>query len=487
MLAVVATVVGFMLHRGEFQSAAHPEWSQLAAHCTFTLAWIAALALLLQLVEAIVWERVFPMRSGVRVPRLLRQFVGAILWVTGFTMVLSNVWGISASAVLATSGALGIVFGLALRNILADFFSGIALNIEQPFHLDDFIRVRQRGIRADTIGFVREINWRSTRILTPEDHVTILPNSAVVAATIDNLDLPSPVGELDLEVILDWNLDPAFTDPVLNAAMVETWAVRATYGDKPPKCRIRRLDGAGVAYKISYKIDPHTMAKGPARHELLTRVHKHLRFAGLHPMPSLDATNATPTPVQTPVDYDCPEDRARLISQLELFKVLTGDERSTLAQLVTVIRPSAKTEIVRVRETGNSMFVVAAGVLEVFVSPSGSDQTVRVAVLAPGDFFGEMSLLTGEARTATVVALCPCVLYEVTHGIIRDILSSRPKLVESLSRVVAERRLRSEAAIAGAEPAATALQRKSSLAASMSQHILKFFAKARSHLPQSAG
>ncbi len=93
------------------------------------------------------------------------------------------------------------------------------------------------------------------------------------------------------------------------------------------------------------------------------------------------------------------------------------------------------------------MFIVAAGVLEVLIPalatalpPPSSLQAgaARVSTLAPGSFFGEMSLLTGTPRTATVVALWACVLYEVPHGVMAALWAERPELAALLSTVVTE-------------------------------------------------
>lgn len=138
---------------------------------------------------------------------------------------------------------------LAIREILADFFSGIILNLEGPFRSDEFIRIHQRGYKDPVVGFAREITFRSTRIITPENNLVILPNSAVTTATIDNLGSPTSLGELDLEIVLDWDVNLAVSDMVLGAALVETWAAGVTHGSKPPKARIRKIDGSGLIYK----------------------------------------------------------------------------------------------------------------------------------------------------------------------------------------------------------------------------------------------
>jgi CRP-like cAMP-binding protein len=98
-----------------------------------------------------------------------------------------------------------------------------------------------------------------------------------------------------------------------------------------------------------------------------------------------------------------------------------------------------------------------------------------VGTLSPGGFFGEMSLLTGEPRTATVSTLCASVLYEVPQAVMVELLAERPALAESLSAVMAEHLRRDQQA-----SDATALSeapRRLSMAATMADRIRRYLAR----------
>lgn len=461
-----------------------------------TVTVAASLWLLIRLADTLLWDRLLPRRAGVRIPRLLRQVVAVVLSILAAAALLSHVWQLSMGPVLATTGAIGIVAGLALRNVLADFFSGIALNMEHPFRLDDFVLFHIRGKREPVAGFVREINWRSTTVLTPEDNLISVPNSLVAASTVENLSFPSPVYELELDIVLDWHLDPAALEPVLGAAMVDAWVRGATSGDKPPKFRICKLDGAGVTYRIVYLIDPRKKPKGPARHTLLSCLQQHLRFAGLRPVVQelLMGSGTLPHEPhrqphrQRPLAHESSTDRLHAIDHVALFGVLTAAERQRLSDSVQV-RPVAEgTVVVKAGDEGSTMFIVAAGVLEVLipvppqtpsasvnVQPSTQAGPTRVNTLAPGAFFGEMSLLTGAPRTANVVALCASVLYEVPHSVMAALLAERPELATLLSGVVAANLQRDSAALEAAHAAAP--QKRTSMSEAIAERIRRFLAR----------
>ncbi len=463
-----------------------PDAALLAWRVAMSLTAVAGLWLLVRLADTLLWERWLPRRAGVRIPRLLRQVVAVLLCIFGAAIVFSHVWQLSVGPMLATTGAIGIVAGLALRNVLADFFSGIALNMEHPFRLDDFVLFHIRGKREPVAGFVREINWRSTTVLTPEDNLISVPNSLVAASTVENLSFPSPVYELELDIVLDWHLDPTVLDPVLTAAMVDAWVRGATSGDRPPKFRICKLDGAGVTYRIVYLIDPRKKPKGPARHTLLSCLQQHLRFAGLRPvMPMMPLPDGAAVPMveparQRPLLHDNSADRLHAIEHVALFGMLTAPERQRLSDNVRVCRVAEAAVVVKAGEQGSTMFIVAAGVLEVLIPALATTLQpqagpTRVRTLAPGLFFGEMSLLTGAPRTATVVALCACVLYEVPHSVMAALWAERPELALLLSTVVTEH-LQRDSVAAEAVSANTPLKR-ASMSDAIAERIRRFLSR----------
>ena len=471
LLLALCLLAGRFVQQGALRPG-DDETAAVLLRLASSLAWVAGAWLLIRAIELLLWQRLLPSRSGLRIPRLLRQLVAVLLFLLTMAALLTQVWGLSVLPMLATTGAIGIVAGLALRNLLADFFSGIALNMEHPFRLDDFVLLHVRGKRAPVAGFVREINWRSTTVLTPEDNLISVPNSAVARSTVENLSFPSPVYELELEIVLDWVLDAVRLEQVLSAAMVEAWALGATSGDKPPKYRVCRLDGAGVAYKIVYLIDPRVKPKGPARHTLLSCLHRHLRYAGLRPVLAAEATQGVLQPPQRFLDADSADDRLLAIAQVGLLSVLTPAEHRLLAEGVRLCRAPTGNAVVSLGDAGSSMYIVAAGVLEVKVLAPAGGALVRIQTLGPGDFFGEMSLLTGAPRTATVSTLCPVLLYELPHELMASLLAARPMLAEALSQVVAEHLRRDAAALTVEEHGPP---RRPTLAETIAARIRAFF------------
>ena len=433
LLTLLFAALQVGLHRAAWASGSLGE---LALRLAETATWLVGVWLAIRLMDLLVWERWVPRWLGVRAPGLLRQFVAVLLVALVVAVLLSRTWGMALSAVLATTGVLGIVLGLALRNILADFFSGIALNIEKPFDLGDFVLLRVRGQRDPLAGTVREINWRSTRLLTPEDNLVSTPNSVVAGAIVENLSYPSPVSELELDLTLDWDVPQARAERVLVAAVTEAWALGATAGDRPPKLRMCRMDGGGIGWRVVYLLDPRLRGKGAARHTLLACMHRHLRVVGLRPSALPVANGMAPALLSALRDHDVVTDRGLVLGEVALLRSLSDVERQQLADCLRVRTLAPGEAAVSAGDPGNSMFVVAEGALD--VSLGAGESARRVNVLGPGSAFGELALFTGDPRSATVRALCPSVVYEIDRAHLLPLMSQRASMVDELSTAVAQ-------------------------------------------------
>jgi CRP-like cAMP-binding protein len=138
-------------------------------------------------------------------------------------------------------------------------------------------------------------------------------------------------------------------------------------------------------------------------------------------------------------------DRTDAIGELELFATLTEDERRKLAsglKYAPFVRGEAMT---RQGAEAHWLYLITKGEAEVRVSIDGSKSSERVATLDAGDFFGEMGLMTGEPRSATVIALTDVECYRLDKETFQDTLMSRPEIAEDISDILARRRVELEA------------------------------------------
>ncbi len=436
--------------------------------------WLSGAWLVVRLMAALVWSRV-GRSTGRHAPALLIQLTNVIIYLVSALSMAASVFEVSLTGAVATSSVIGLVVGFAVKSLISDTFSGIALNLDSGFSIGDFIEVQDRGKGGSLTGQVTQVNWRSTYLLTPAGSVLVLPNTLMSESVVLNLSKPDAVSEYDIIITLDFEV------AVDRAIRVLTAAVEAASAENPAifDCHVRVEDTNinGVDYRIKYTFNPGTLPPGKenrrVRAQILRHVLRHLKLTGLSiAHPKLDNWQRAGGAFDE--ELGDASHRRRLLRNVDLFRALTDDELFDLAARMTqrTYQPGAR--IIKTGEPGQSMFVMSEGLVTVRIKTQESE--VDVATLSPGDFFGEMSLLTGEPRSAAIVAVTDAVAFEIDKADIEPLLDSNPEAAEMLSLAVAERRLASDAARSAKPPEEQAADR-ASLAGKIFASMSKFFGK----------
>lgn len=425
--------------------------------------WLASAWLLNRLLHVFFWEMVVERATGRPVPRLVKDLVAAVIFLVAVTGIVGIVFEQSVTGIWATSGAIGLVIGIALQSMILDVFSGLAMNVDRAFRIGDWIMIHQRSPEVHIIGCIQEINWRTTRLKTTDNNLVVVPNSVMGTSILTNFMAPEPVSRLELHFTLDFSVPSDRAIRVLEGAVRAILKPGGVLPDPEPSVRITGVSELGIVYRVRYWIVPRDLSPAKARHVVISSVMEHLKQAGLSlAYPKHDVfTSDMP---QRQLDSSSHDDMERLLARIELFSHLADDERRRLAEgLVRRQFGPGETLIERGAE-GQSMFVLVEGLVYVHADVRGDGTEVQVAQIVPGQFFGEMSLLTGERRSATVRAVTSAVAYEITKASMTELFQSRPALAETISAVVAERKLRNERA--GSPGADHELTKKQSTVAS---------------------
>jgi small-conductance mechanosensitive channel/CRP-like cAMP-binding protein len=389
-------------------------------------------ALIVALVNRYVWDFYFEKRRGTIIPHFLREVVGGIIFLVVLLFVLS--YGYHAEAqlkgLLAGSGVLAIIIGFAGQNLFAGIIGGISIQINRPYKLGDWLQV------GDHFAEVMEINWRSTRLRTNDNIYLDIPNNEMVGKTIINLHYPTEVHAMRIRVGVEYKNPPNRVKEALLRAASTADGVLAE-----PKTKVFLVDFAesAVIYEIKYSMGNHARIN-EINDAIRTNVWYELKRQGItipFPIRTLRVERKAVRPAQ--------EDQAEALSILReepLFSCLSDEQ---LNQLVTQARLNyfgRGEPVIEEGAAGDSMFVLLRGAANVSVSKNGS--TIQVAKLGAGDCFGEMSLLTGEPRSATVRADGDCYVMEIGKPIMAEVLRSAPGCLERLSELLAQRKMETE-------------------------------------------
>jgi small-conductance mechanosensitive channel len=230
-----------------------------------------SLAWLLSRIAELVLGRAL-LRRGARPPRLLFEMIAALLFVTALVAIAVFVFDGSPAGALATSGVLVAILGFALRNTITDIFSGLALSMESPFRIGDWIET-ENGVS----GKVVEMTWRATRIETRDRVRVILPNGRLAAGRVTNYSAPRRHYRIQETV----TLDPAV--PVKRAKQVlldAAMAAKHIRRSPAPDVRVRGFTERGTAYVVRYWVPSHADAVD-CRDAVLESIDRHLRFSGI--------------------------------------------------------------------------------------------------------------------------------------------------------------------------------------------------------------
>ncbi len=402
--------------------------------------WFSAAFLLNRLITVCFWDGLVARAIKGRVPRLLKDLTAFITYVIAGTGVVAVVFNRPVTGFWATSGVVGVVLGFALRNIILDIFTGLAVNVDRPYALGDWIMITDvPGTEDNLIGCVSEINWRTTRLRTTDNNMLVVPNSIMGQKVVTNFMTPGERSRFELDFTLDFSI------PSERVIRVLTAAVRAVAGeeegplaDPPPKARVTGITDLGVQYRVRYWIVPRDVSPPRARHTVLSSILDHLRQAGLTlAYPKQDAYYAAMPKRQ--FETAALDDRRELLSRVPRFQALEPSEIARLAEELLVRRFANGTDLTHEGDRAESMFIVVEGLLGESAFSEKHAREMQVGKLVPGDFFGEMSLFTGEPRSTTVRALTDVVAYEITKEPMKRLLQARPGLVDDLGAILAER------------------------------------------------
>lgn len=315
----------------------------------------------------------------------------------------------------------------------------MALELERPFQRGDWILLDGQPVQ------VVDTSWRSTRLRSNEGVEFHEPNATLSSSRLVSYGSGDQPVALLFHVGLPYDAPPALVKGALTAA---AGAAAGAVKSPAPVVFLESYGDSAIVYRL--RVWTRSVGQIAAfRDEVYSRVWYELQRQGL----------SIPFPIRTVHVHHAERERRerdrsrlelarRLLSQVDLFRELDAPVVERLA-VASELRHYDRGELLmREGETGASLFVVERG--RVLVSKSGQavgTGTIQLASLGPGSFFGEMSLLTGEPRSATVAADEPCEVLELSKEALAPVLQEDPKLAEVMSAAVASRQAKTAATV----------------------------------------
>ena len=358
---------------------------------------------------------------GWPVPGVIRDLAQLFVVAAVFVGILYE-HGFDPVSLAATGGVLTAVVGFALQSTIANVFAGLALPLERQLAIGDWIGV------GELVGRIREMQWRSTTVVTKDGDTLIVPNNQLLTTTVVNFSRPTPVHRTAIRVGFHYRHAPNEVRRVLLGAVAGAPGVVA---EPAPDCFPVDFAESAVVYALRFWVDDFFRVD-PIAGEVRTRVWYAARRAGLEiPFPIRTIAGATAT------EDDSAARRRSVIDRVDIFAPLDGECRTRLVGALRELHFAAGEDIIRQDAPGDSLFFIDRGRVDVRVTVDGGARSV--ATLGPGQFFGEMSLMTGEQRNATCTALTDTLCWVVDQAAFRCVLDQRPSIADEMAEILANR------------------------------------------------
>lgn len=347
-------------------------------------------------------------RSG-HTGRLLQDVLGAVIFLVAIVAAAGYVMQLPVKGLLATSGVMAIVIGLALQSTLSDVFSGIVLNTTRPYQLDDWICI------DGTEGKVIDIDWRATRLLTGNGSMAVIPNSVAAKAKLLNFSRPSDVHGVSISVVVPAQVRPRRVLDALEKTLQGSSALLVT---PKPKVTIKAATLESVEYEASGFVSDMG-SKGEVRNQMFDLAHRHLQAAGV-------VWNADSAPR--------PWSRQRaLLEDVRIFRSLSNDEKDSLSQRMVPVEYLADQVILGVGEASDHLLVIGTGVVSAALVEG--DKVVEAGRMGPGEVLGLEGLLDADTSHTAFRSLTSCLLYRIDKDDVRSCLQQRGEVKAALSKL----------------------------------------------------
>lgn len=388
---------------------------------------------LLALVRRYFWELWYERQQKEKAPKFLSQISALVVIIISIFVIIGGVYGHSIEGVVFGSTVVVGIVGFAMQDLLGNIIAGVALEIGKPFKPGDWLKVD--GQHAEVI----EVNWRSTRLRTNEDIYLDIPNKAIVGATITNLTYPTRQHAIRLSVGFEYATPPNLVKDILARAAAAAAGVLPT---PPPKVFLKDFGDSAVIYEIKFWLDDESRFN-----DIVDAIRTNVWYAAQRHGLTI------PFPIRTlqidrkkhagPDALAAARESVRRQPFLQLLDNAQVDQLLSHAQMLRFGRGE---KVIQQGAAGESMFILLHGEADVLIDAGG--QNTRVATLRDGDYCGEMSLLTGEPRSATVVARTDCEMWEIAKPVIAEFLQHNEALVQKLGELLAQRRMETEGILA---------------------------------------
>ncbi|HEY2816252.1 MAG TPA: mechanosensitive ion channel family protein [Casimicrobiaceae bacterium] len=402
------------------------------------------------------------------VPRILPDVLFVLVLLV-YAIYRMHVDGVNPASIIASASVLAGGIALSLQQTLNNLWGGVALQLDNTCRIGDWVRI------DNVIGQIIDIRWRYLSIATNSGETVIVPNATLMAGRVTVLARRGDVRtswrrEVDFSV--SYNIPPSRVIVAVQDALIR--AEVANVAPTPASVVLcKSFDENAIHYSVLYwlaelRLDVQTDSS------IRVHVYAALKREQMEiPLPHRVLIDGGELP-RFGTTEEALGKRYEKLSEIELFAPMTADERRALASELNDCVYVRNDVISRRGEIADSLYVLAQGQVAIYGDADAAHNRPRLGTLQAPACFGEMGLLTGQARTATVVAENDVLCYRLDKSGFDAILRARPELADGFAKVVARRQAENDATLQAADADARA-RMAVSRASDLVRRIRQFF------------
>ena len=313
-------------------------------------------------------------QTGRKIPDIARLFFVVVVYMLACFGIVAFIFDQKINGLLATSGMIAMIVGLAIQINISNVFSGIAINIERPFRTGDWVK-----IGSFDEGKVVDITWRSTLIETRNDCILNIPNSTVSESDIQNFHYPNEIYRSWFRVHIDHTHTPGRIKKILLDALLSTERVLK---EPEPTVRFMELSDWSADYLVSYSSKNYGY-KIVTNEEVWISVWTHLNRAGIKPAIQMREIRM----------FEGIKERGEkaitpgiLLEEVDIFSSFSDENKLFLSKKMRLMHFRAGETIIKQGDEGDSLFVIGEGVVGVWIELEDGGQ-IEIVRLGAGNFF----------------------------------------------------------------------------------------------------
>ncbi len=395
-----------------------------------TVFWVCVIHAALSLLNVILFEQAEADTWRSRVPKLLIDLARLFLILLGTAFVLATVWNADLAGLVTALGVSSIVIGLALQDTLGSVMSGIALLFERPFTVGDWLEV------GGVVGQVIDINWRAVRLLTLEQEMVVIPHKLISSELIRNFTKPTPIHAERIQIGFSYNDPPNLARQVLKSTALETKGILL---DPEPDVFTLAYADSAVTYEVKFFIRDYGEIE-QIRERFMTRVWYAAKRNNL----------SIPFPIRTVYNFHGPTSQQKGLAKKfsESLQAIPSyvpinredDSVTPSASGISLQHFAAGEKVIRQGQMGNALYIIVAG-QALMTRRDGTGEDRELLSLRSGEFFGEMSLFSGEPSAVTIAASNDLEVMKISATVVNQMIDRQPSFAREIGQILESRRL----------------------------------------------